>query len=338
MRGTSFPAMLPASVPQGGFERAFTRRVEEFAQQLRTEFQSEIDRRISSETQALGEMLNQACRRIRLAESAEEILSALAVATAPFCDRAGVFQVIGQNIRGTAVRGVEDEGRRKRFADLELPFAQALGLLGAVRGSDPLILVASENEVSAAVVEIFGHVPEERVAVFPVVVGKIAAALLYAVSATSPLAVASLELLATSAGMALDLCRALTSHEERLSAPPGLVSISGTQGAGKPAAPAPVWANLSRAEQELHLRAQRFARVEVAEIRLYQPEAVIRGRKERTLYRALCGPIDEARAAFQKQFLNTLPSMIDYLHLELVTSLAHDDASLLGPDYPGPLV
>jgi hypothetical protein len=30
--------------------------------------------------------------------------------------------------------------------------------------------------------------------------------------------------------------------------------------------------------------------------------------------------------------------MVDYLHLEMVRSLADDDAILLGPSYPGPLV
>jgi len=29
--------------------------------------------------------------------------------------------------------------------------------------------------------------------------------------------------------------------------------------------------------------------------------------------------------------------MIDYFHVELVRTLANDDASMLGPDYPGPL-
>ena len=32
------------------------------------------------------------------------------------------------------------------------------------------------------------------------------------------------------------------------------------------------------------------------------------------------------------------PTMVDYLHLELVRSFADDDARMLGPDYPGPLV
>jgi hypothetical protein len=30
--------------------------------------------------------------------------------------------------------------------------------------------------------------------------------------------------------------------------------------------------------------------------------------------------------------------MVDYLHLEMVHTLANDDAELLGKDYPGPLL
>jgi len=30
--------------------------------------------------------------------------------------------------------------------------------------------------------------------------------------------------------------------------------------------------------------------------------------------------------------------MVDYLHLELLRTLANDDSDLLGKDYPGPLV
>jgi hypothetical protein len=41
---------------------------------------------------------------------------------------------------------------------------------------------------------------------------------------------------------------------------------------------------------------------------------------------------------FQQKFLSTSPSMVDYVHLELLRTLANNDAALFGPDYPGPLV
>ena len=41
-----------------------------------------------------------------------------------------------------------------------------------------------------------------------------------------------------------------------------------------------------------------------------------------------------ARGAYQQDFLAVSPVIADYLHRELL-HLANDDASLLGPDYPG---
>jgi hypothetical protein len=48
--------------------------------------------------------------------------------------------------------------------------------------------------------------------------------------------------------------------------------------------------------------------------------------------------VDAGRAAFQKTFLAATPTMVDYFHLELVRTLANDDSSFLGNEYPGPLV
>jgi hypothetical protein len=99
----------------------------------------------------------------------------------------------------------------------------------------------------------------------------------------------------------------------------------------------PAWADLPASEQEAHLRAQRFARVQVAEIRLYQSPAVKQGRATQSLYRLLQDHIERAREAYREQFLKDCPSMVDYFHVELVRTLANDDASLLGTEYPGPL-
>ena len=101
--------------------------------------------------------------------------------------------------------------------------------------------------------------------------------------------------------------------------------------------PAATWEELAPAEQQIHLRAQRFARVQVAEMRLRYADAVQSGRTRRNLYDALREPIDTARGAFRKQYF-TCSSMVDYLDLELTRTLAHDNPELLGQHYPGPLV
>jgi hypothetical protein len=105
-------------------------------------------------------------------------------------------------------------------------------------------------------------------------------------------------------------------------------------------APAPVsaWDALPPADQAVHLRAQRFARVQVAEMRLQDAAAVQSGRTERNLYGALRPRIDAARVTFRDTYFAKCTNMVDYIHVELVRTLAHDDADLLGKDYPGPLV
>ncbi len=86
-----------------------------------------------------------------------------------------------------------------------------------------------------------------------------------------------------------------------------------------------------------HLRAQRFARTRVAGMRLYHSQAVLRGRAGRNLYAELKEEIDSARDVFERDYLSRSVPLPDYLHLELVRTLANGDAQLLGEAYPGPL-
>ena len=151
--------------------------------------------------------------------------------------------------------------------------------------------------------------------------------LLYADADQRSVESSALELLAMAAG-AFAGEHAVTTERAA-----GLVTISAPS---QKTAPAP-WTSLTRQEQDVHQRAQRFARVQVAEIRLYKSENVKTGRAGRNLYASLKTEIDAAREAYHNDFLAASPSMVDYLHSELVRTLANDDAELLGPDYPGPL-
>jgi hypothetical protein len=86
-----------------------------------------------------------------------------------------------------------------------------------------------------------------------------------------------------------------------------------------------------------NLAAQRFARVKIAEIQLYQAPAVKSGRAAKDLYGRLKPNIDAAREAFKERFLTPGNETADYIHAELMRALANDDATLLGPGYPGPM-
>ena len=157
-----------------------------------------------------------------------------------------------------------------------------------------------------------------RFYLFPIIAKTQVVALLYADASDHNVETNGLELLATVAGVVIE------SRASAAGARSTLVNIS---------APAPI-----PEEQDRNLKAERFARNQVAEIRLYKSENVKTGRAGRDLYTSLKAEIDSARDTFRRDFLSDSGTMMDYLHLELVHTLANDDVELLGPTYPGPLV
>jgi hypothetical protein len=299
----------------------------------------------------LAEELNQAVRRLRNSASLEDLYSVLLDVTVPFCDQAALFSVHAKHVRAERIRRHavvqpgESSGPGERLPRLEIPTAQAAAFATVIDTRDPVVAMSAPREVSGALVRLFGHVPNERVHLFPLVVNEAVEGILYA---TGRVQAQPLELLAGVAGLQ---CHIFTLASDRPIAPPSLqgpsdqmVTISGAPPNGSPAEK-PInagqhkeWRALSRGEQHLHLAAQRFARVQVAEMRLSSLDVVRSARDTRDIYGALKSPIDAARAEFREKHMTSSPTMVDYLHLELVRSLANDDAILLGPNYPGPLV
>jgi hypothetical protein len=98
------------------------------------------------------------------------------------------------------------------------------------------------------------------------------------------------------------------------------------------------WFSLTPEEEELHLEAQRFVRIHIAEMKLHESEKIKVGRAQHSLYISLQTEIDSVRYVFDRAFLPMSPTMVDYLHLELLRMLANENAELLGPYYPGPMV
>jgi hypothetical protein len=121
---------------------------------------------------------------------------------------------------------------------------------------------------------------------------------------------------------------------------PQTAVVSGTlvERQSKPAPERPSWDSMSSQDQALHLQAQRVARVRVAEIRIHQRDALAKGFATRDVYGALRENIDAARQQFLQTFLSKSPTMVDYLHLEILKNLANDDDGMLGSGYPGPMV
>jgi hypothetical protein len=86
-------------------------------------------------------------------------------------------------------------------------------------------------------------------------------------------------------------------------------------------------------DADVHRKAQRFARLLVDEIKLYNQAKVAEGRKNRDLYDRMKDDIEKSRATYQKRYGNTAAAGADYFSHELVRSLAEDDTSLMGSNF-----
>jgi hypothetical protein len=100
------------------------------------------------------------------------------------------------------------------------------------------------------------------------------------------------------------------------------------------AAPAPdAFAQLSVADADTHRKAQRFARLLMDEVKLYNQAKVAEGRKHKDLYDRLKEDIDKSRNTYNKRYGSTAAAGADYFNQEVIRSLAEDDVTLLGPNF-----
>jgi hypothetical protein len=266
-------------------------------------------------TPSVAEAIHRAARRIFQAERQQEWSSAVLDAARGFCGRAALFTVQGSRL----------ELERASFETVAVPVAvapsDAPAVAQALETLEPVVSAWSVRELSPALVACFGSPDSGRAFLFPVVSRKRSVALL--VAAEGALDPNGLELISTLAGAAWELRRA--RNNAAAAASKGLVTL------GPKPAPAPE-------DSELHQRARRYASVRVAELRLYQAAKVREGREARNLYDLFQEEIDHDRAVFQAQFMEKAPSMADYLHEELVRTLAQGDPDRMGENYPGAMV
>lgn len=257
-----------------------------------------------------SEKVGQTLRRLRVFESEAQWSNVVADAVQLAATRSMVFSVNADKLRFQAARGFD-------VASLaEIPLGEAAAFHAAVSSAEPTVALKTARELSGALVAQIGEDPTAKVAVYPITTRARVAAVVYAEKADAAL----LDMLVTAAGAALE------GHMGRGPSPlSNIVTIA-------PAAGTPF---ITRDEEERHSRAQRFARVQVAEIRLYHSAAVKAGRTDNNLYRALKAQIDEVRRVYQEQYLKNAPNMADYLHQEILRTLANGNSELLGPDYPG---
>ncbi len=153
---------------------------------------------------------------------------------------------------------------------------------------------------------------------------------------------AALGVLATAARLRLELDLTLRKLQAaaKSAAPEAQAAAEPVEGpaprpAAAPAAAAETsiapWLDPSKAPPENVRRdeARRFARLVATDIRLYNEEAVVLGRRNRDLFRRLEEQIDRGREAFERRFPELGAPGLSVLHDALVEILAGGDADLL---------
>jgi hypothetical protein len=324
-------------------EHVFDERFAEIEARLRNSFDQAVSDRTAGRIDAacasaraeahreFAEKWNQTARRLKDAEGRDVWIHTLLDATAPFCEKAALFLLTP---RGLKLEGARGASPPQHVAAAEIPLASAPAFSTSVESADTVIAQGTPRELSQTVAALLGDASGKRVFLFPVALRRQVVAVLYAEPEPGASAVdmSALELLVSLASASMQAAETVT-----VTAPqPELVRIAAAAEAATPPQ-RPAWSDLPASEQEQHLKAQRFARTQVATMLLHRVQQVRSGRASNNLYGALKEEIDAGREAF-RQFLETCPSMVDYYHHELLRTLARESHSALGPDYPGPLV
>lgn len=327
--------------------------IDELSARLDSDMREAVDRALADERSLAGirlkaecedarrsqvESLNQVLRRLRTAGE-NDVLDLAAESCAFYAEKVVVLVFESSQSRCAASAGIE--GGVGAF-DTD----SAHAIVAAIENRDPVVALATEAEISPVLVAVLDATPDQKAYLFPIVVRRTVMAVLVATGVSS--STAPLELLCEAAGMRIEACtqpvvvpapQPPAPEAQPTRAQPVLVQFVPGKTPVAAENPQPrAWDDLGAEEQKLHLQAQRMARVRVAEMRLYKENELRTGVAGGDIYGALQKSIDSAREQFRQAFLSKSLTMVDYLHLELLRSLAHDDDRLLGRNYPGPMV
>jgi hypothetical protein len=286
----------------------------------------------------VAESLNQTLRRIRQTTAEHETLQLVLEESALSAERVVVLLIESNQARIASWRGAALRGDEEEAAAIDL--REAAAIASCVESRDPLVALAAPAEISPILAKALDSSGTGKVYLFPITARLNTVAVMLACGEVSP---APIELLCEAAGMKLESFETQVAAQE-VAAPEAttviqpLVQIAGvSNGRVHMEDAAATWTKLTAEEQTLHLRAQRTARVRVAQIRISESEALRKGARSGNVYGALRPSIDAARAEYKQSYMSQTPTMVDYLHLEIIRSLAHQDDRVMGPDYPGPI-
>ena len=306
------------------------------------------------------DLLNAAFCTVLDSSSQVEILSSLLEGSGKFSQRSALFVLKGGNAVGWRARGFDDNDAIKSVS-----FDPNSGLAGRAY-ADRQSVQAAAAEFDSKFISTFGEpLVGTNAIVLPLVLRDKVAALVYADGgAIGKMDPSALECLTRGAGLWLEIVAArkvgtpvaaaepepdrtgtqkIATVAEPARAleppppPPPIVSEppppepAPMPVAAPPVAPAPV--EISAADEEVHKKAKRFAKLLVDEIKLYNQQKVADGRANRDLYSRLKDDIDKSRGSYEKRYGQTAAGPADYFNKELVRILCDGDPAVLGSGF-----
>ena len=340
-----------------------SRHLPEIRQEMVRRVIAELPAMASGDGAASSAVLEAALAALQDVTSQADVLNVLLDFAARFSGRVALFVVRGDSATVWQARGFPDDNGLRSF-NLNLNDAVVSRV---VRERVP---GAAGLDFDPHFLQKVGHAAGGNAILLPLVLREKVSALVYADCGLEggKFDVSALKLLMRSASMWLEVLslrkammggpvaapepqRSAEPAPERppvtvISAPPERVAAVAASAPSHVSAPQAVAASAAVAvatptaewtaeEREIHLRAQRFARLLVDEIKLYNQAKVAEGRAAHDLYDRLKEDIDKSRASYQKRYGSTAAGSADYFTKELVRILADNDASVLGANFQG---
>ncbi len=153
----------------------------------------------------------------------------------------------------------------------------------------------------------------------------------HAMAAAESSALAAIEPAPVEAQQAVTEVQSATAPAE--AAPPDPLPIAQPEAVAAIEPAPPVASAVPSDNQDVHRKAQRFARLLVDEIKLYNRAQVSEGRKNKDVYDRLKDAIEKSRTTYQKRYGNTVAASANYFQDEVLRSLAEDDISIMGANF-----
>jgi hypothetical protein len=276
----------------------------------------------------ITQVFSECFARMRRFESDRHWCEALLDALGTVSRRSAFFSIRGDKLCFQGLRGMDLAGRR---IPGEVPIGLAPAFKGVIETAEPATASRSAAELSEPIAQLLGG-SEGRALLVPLRFEGGVPGVIYVEDPVDPSAIHAI-----AAVGAATLEKFLDGVKPQRTASPGAVravAVSDPQlPESSPPRPAPLAQPASGELDSASAPARRFAQVQVARMILECSEAVARGRSAADLYNELREPIDKARDGYRTRF----HGVHDFLHEELVRTLARSDSSLLGRDYPGPL-